>query len=72
MEQHLERLKNSLRKMDMLARVDLEQVRQRVERAVSEAAMAETLVYFQISRGVALAQLCATMITLMTGSRVFC
>ncbi|MCK5269685.1 MAG: aminotransferase class IV [Sedimentisphaerales bacterium] len=54
MEQHLERLKNSLRKMDMLARVDLEQVRRRVARAVSEAAMAETLVYFQISRGAAL------------------
>ena len=54
MKQHLERLKNSLRKMDMLAKVDPEQVRRRVERAVSEAAIAEALVYFQISRGAAL------------------
>jgi len=54
MEQHLERLKNSLRKMDMLARVDLEQVRRRVDRAVSESAIADALVYFQISRGTAL------------------
>jgi D-alanine transaminase len=54
MEQHLERLKNSFREMDMSAKVDIEQVRRRVERAVSEAAMAEALVYFQISRGAAL------------------
>jgi len=51
MERHMERLKSSLAKMDMLTKVDLKMVRGRVERAKEEAQIPESLIYFQISRG---------------------
>jgi len=51
---HIDRLTNSLRKMDMLDKVDLELVRRRVDRALAQADIAEAVVYFQITRGRAL------------------
>ena len=50
-DRHLARLERSLREMDMLEKVDLEQVGRRVDLAVEEARIPEALVYFQISRG---------------------
>ena len=54
MDAHIARLKNSLREMDMLAKVDLDVIRRRVDRAVAEAGITDALVYFHLSRGSAL------------------
>jgi len=54
LERHLQRLEYSLREMQMLSKVDMAQVRERVERAFEEAGIAEAKVYFHITRGRAL------------------
>jgi len=51
MARHLQRLENGLRKMEMLDRVDLAQVEERVNRAAQEARMSEAMVYFHLTRG---------------------
>lgn len=51
MERHMDRLRSSLQKMDMLQKVDLEVIRQRVERALAEAKLDNAFIYFQITRG---------------------
>ena len=50
-EPHFERLENSLRMMDMLDKVDINLIKQRVDRAVKEAQIDEGVVYFHITRG---------------------
>ncbi len=49
--EHMVRLENSLRDMDMLHRVDLVQIGRRIDRALAEANIPEALVYFHITRG---------------------
>ena len=51
MARHMQRLENSLREMDMLDRVDLAQIEDRVNRAVVEAEMPNAMLYFHITRG---------------------
>ena len=53
-KEHMNRLENSLREMDMLHRNDLDQVIQRMDRAIEESKLKNAVVYFQISRGSAL------------------
>ena len=48
---HMDRFRYSLEQMDMLEKVDLEQIRGRVARALAESGLANSAVYFQISRG---------------------
>ncbi|MBN1766155.1 MAG: aminotransferase class IV [Sedimentisphaerales bacterium] len=54
MDRHMARLENSLRQMDMLEKVDMEQIRHRVNRALRVSLIHNSMVYFQISRGQAL------------------
>ncbi len=54
LDRHMARLKNSLEQMDMLERVDLGQVQQRIDRAMAEADLPDSIVYFHITRGCAL------------------
>jgi D-alanine transaminase len=51
MDRHMDRLRNSLQEMDMLQKVDLDLIRQRVDRAIAEAKFDNAFVYFQITRG---------------------
>ncbi|MFC1782807.1 aminotransferase class IV [Planctomycetota bacterium] len=51
MARHLQRLEEGLRKMEMLDKVDLAQIEERVNRAVEEANMPEAMVYFHLTRG---------------------
>ena len=53
MDRHMARLEYSLREMDMLDRVDLQVVRQRIDRAVAEAGLDNATVYWHITRGAA-------------------
>lgn len=53
MERHMARLERSLREVDMLDRIDLQQVRERVDRAVGEADLDNARVYWHITRGAA-------------------
>jgi len=50
-DEHMLRLAEGLKKMDMLGKVNLDQVRDRVEQAVKKANMSEAMVYFHITRG---------------------
>lgn len=50
-ERHFDRLKNSLGKMGMLGKIDLDDIRNRVDRALKESALADATIYFQITRG---------------------
>ncbi|MBN1845710.1 MAG: aminotransferase class IV [Sedimentisphaerales bacterium] len=54
LDRHLRRLEHSLREMDMLGRVDLELIEQRVRRAYAEAQLPDAKVYFHLTRGCAL------------------
>ncbi len=54
LERHLQRLEYSLREMQMLAKVDMAQIRQRVEKAFGEAEISDAKVYFHVTRGRAL------------------
>lgn len=51
MDQHLARLENSLRGIDMLDRVDLQLIRRRVDRAITEAGLDNAVIYWHITRG---------------------
>jgi len=51
MDNHMQRLAEGLQKMDMREKVNLEQIRERVEQAVKKADMSEAMVYFHITRG---------------------
>jgi len=51
LERHMQRLKNSLDKMDMLAKADLEVIRGRIHQAMQASQLTEALVYFHITRG---------------------
>jgi D-alanine transaminase len=53
MDRHMARLENSLAMMDMLSKVDMEQIGKRVKKAVREANISAALVYFHITRGLA-------------------
>jgi len=50
-ERHQQRLRRSLREMQMLERVDLAQIEQRVRRAVEASGLEEAVVYFHVTRG---------------------
>jgi D-alanine transaminase len=50
-ERHLARLKYSLGEMEMLGKVDLGVVADRIGRAVSQSGLSDAVVYLQISRG---------------------
>jgi len=54
LERHLQRLEYSLREMQMLAKVDMAQIRQRVEKSFGEAGISDAKVYFHLTRGRAL------------------
>jgi len=54
LERHLQRLEYSLREMQMLEKVDISQIRQRVQAVHEESGIAEAKVYFHITRGRAL------------------
>jgi D-alanine transaminase len=51
MEAHMARLQHSLTEMDMLAKVDLKQIRGRVEQALEQSKLTDAKVYFHITRG---------------------
>jgi len=51
MDEHMQRLEQGLQKMDMLDKVNLAQIKERVEQAVQKANMSEAMVYFHITRG---------------------
>ncbi len=51
MARHLQRFEDGLRKVNMLDKVDLAQIEERVHRAVGEADMPEAMVYFHVTRG---------------------
>jgi len=51
LDEHIQRLEQSLDKMDMREKVNLDQIRDRVEQAVKKANMSEAMVYFHITRG---------------------
>ncbi|MCP4710422.1 MAG: hypothetical protein GY869_17505 [Planctomycetes bacterium] len=51
MDEHIQRLGLGLKKMDMLDKVNLDQIRDRVEQAVKKANMSEAMVYFHVTRG---------------------
>jgi len=53
MQLHMARFQNSLKEMDMLDRVDLQVVRERVERCIAQAKTGDATLYFHITRGVA-------------------
>ena len=50
-QQHLQRFKNSLKKMDMADRVDLSQIEQHLHNALQQAQLSKPLVYFHVTRG---------------------
>ncbi|MCF7956917.1 MAG: aminotransferase class IV, partial [Phycisphaerae bacterium] len=54
LDRHMARLKNSLQQMDMLEKVDMEQVQHRIDRALAEAGLPDSMLYFHITRGCAL------------------
>ena len=54
LERHLQRLEYSLREMQMLEKVDISQIRQRVQAVHEESGIAEAKVYFHLTRGRAL------------------
>ena len=51
MDRHMARLENSLRLMDMLEKVDPQQVCRRVHNAIAEAHLKNAVIYFHITRG---------------------
>ncbi len=53
MDEHMARFENSLRGVDMLEKVDLGLIRERVSRAIEEAGFGNALVYFHVTRGAA-------------------
>ncbi len=50
-DRHFDRLKSSLGKMGMMGKVNIEQIRQRVDLALKESGLSDATVYFQITRG---------------------
>ncbi len=51
LDKHLQRFKRSLGELDMLKKVDLSVIRERINRAVEESQMTDALIYFHITRG---------------------
>ena len=51
MEEHMDRLVDSLRKIGLLNSVDLDKIGERIERAVSHSKLENAAVYFHITRG---------------------